>query len=60
MKISNRKKMAAVMLIVGLVLLVFLFFAYFAAIHSLWGFWGMSAGYLGILVGRSAFAQQIA
>ncbi len=44
----------------GLVLLGFSFFAYFAAIQPLWGFWGMSAGYLGTLVGRSAFAQESA
>ena len=47
-------------LLPGLVLMGFLFFAHFAAVQSLWGFWGMSAGYLGILVGRSAFAQESA
>ncbi len=44
-------------MIPGLILLGFMFFANFATFESLWGLWGMSAGYLGILVGRYALAQ---
>lgn len=47
-------------LLPGLVLLGFSFFANFAVFQSLWGLWGMGAGYVGILVGRYALAQESA
>lgn len=44
----------------GLILLTLMFCANFATFQQFWGFAGMGLGYLGLLGGRIAFAQESA